>query len=83
MGNSVLDGRASAVSGYATITKFYTSAAWIEGRAEAQLEEIAGWTGVQKIAAFPDLHPGKYGPVGCAVLADRIFPQLILSLIHI
>ncbi|MDA7965725.1 RNA ligase RtcB family protein [Ruegeria sp.] len=77
MGNSVLDGCASAVSGDATITKFYTSAAWIEGRAEAQLEDIAGWTGVQKIAAFPDLHPGKYGPVGCAVLADRIFPQLI------
>lgn len=77
MGNSVLDGRASAASGDATITKFYTSAAWIEGRAEQQLEGIAGWTGVQKIAAFPDLHPGKYGPVGCAVLANRIFPQLI------
>ncbi|MCT4558261.1 MAG: RNA ligase RtcB family protein [Pelagimonas sp.] len=77
MGNSVLDGRASAVSSDGVITKFYSSAAWIEGRAEAQLEEIAGWTGVQKIAAFPDLHPGKYGPVGCAVLADRIFPQLI------
>ena len=77
MGNSVLDGRASAVSSDGIITKFYTSAAWIEGRAEAQLEEVASWTGVQKIAAFPDLHPGKYGPVGCAVLADRIFPQLI------
>ena len=77
MGNSVLDGRASAVSSDGVITKFYTSAAWIEGRAEQQLNEIAGWTGVQKIAAFPDLHPGKYGPVGCAVLADRIFPQLI------
>ncbi len=77
MGNSVLDGRASAVSSDGVITNFYTSAAWIEGRAEAQLEDIAGWTGVQKIAAFPDLHPGKYGPVGCAVLADRIFPQLI------
>ena len=77
MGNSVLDGHAPTVSGGAIITKFYTSAAWIEGRAEAQLEEIAGWSGVQKIAGFPDLHPGKYGPVGCAVLADRIFPQLI------
>ncbi|SMR71155.1 release factor H-coupled RctB family protein [Aliiroseovarius halocynthiae] len=77
MGNSVLDGRASAVSGDGVITKFYTSTAWIEGRAEQQLEEIAGWTGVQRVAAFPDLHPGKYGPVGCAVLADRIFPQLI------
>ncbi|EBA18466.1 rtcB protein [Roseobacter sp. SK209-2-6] len=77
MGNSVLDGRTSAESSDGTITKFYTSAAWIEGRAEQQLEEIAGWTGVLKIAAFPDLHPGKYGPVGCAVLADRVYPQLI------
>lgn len=77
MGNSVLDGRTSAVFGDGIITKFYTSAAWIEGRAEAQLKEVVGWSGVQKIAAFPDLHPGKCGPVGCAVFADRIFPQLI------
>ncbi|MEP6066628.1 MAG: RNA ligase RtcB family protein [Paracoccaceae bacterium] len=77
MGNSVLDGRMSAVNSDCTITKFYTSAAWIEGRAEQQLEHVAGWSGVRKIAAFPDLHPGKYGPVGCAVLADCIFPQLI------
>jgi release factor H-coupled RctB family protein len=28
---------------------------------------------------MPDLHPGKYGPVGCAVLADRIHPQLVGS----
>ena len=77
MGNSVLGGRTSVESKRCTTTKFYTSAAWIEGRAEEQLEHIAGWSGVRKIAAFPDLHPGKYGPVGCAVLADRIFPQLI------
>jgi release factor H-coupled RctB family protein len=24
---------------------------------------------------MPDLHPGKYGPVGSAILADRIYPQ--------
>lgn len=77
MGNSVLDGCTPAVSSGGTITHFYSSTAWIEGRAEQQLAHIAGWAGVQKIAAFPDLHPGKYGPVGCAVLADRIFPQLI------
>ncbi|WP_171097583.1 RNA ligase RtcB family protein [Ruegeria sp. HKCCD7255] len=76
MGNSVLDGRASAVISDGIITKFYTSAAWIDGRAEQQLEDIAGWPGVRKIAAFPDLHPGKFGPIGCAVLANRIYPQL-------
>ncbi|MBM1816321.1 RNA ligase RtcB family protein [Sulfitobacter pseudonitzschiae] len=77
MGNSVLGGRLSAGSSCGTITKFYTSTAWIEGRAEAQLDHVAGWDGVRHIAAFPDLHLGKYGPVGCAVLADRIYPQLI------
>ena len=77
MGNSVLDGCTPAVNSGGIITKFYTNAAWIERRAEQQLEHVAGWPGVRKIAAFPDLHPGKYGPVGCAVLADRIYPQLI------
>ncbi|WP_299284912.1 RNA ligase RtcB family protein [uncultured Tateyamaria sp.] len=77
MGNSVLDGRTPAVSSGGTITKFYTSATWVEGRAEQQLEQVAGWAGVRRVAAFPDVHPGKYGPVGCAVLADRIYPQLI------
>ena len=77
MGNSVLGGRVSAVSSDDAITKFYTTAAWIDGRAEQQLKDVAGWSGVRKIAGFPDLHPGKYGPVGCAVLADRIYPQLI------
>lgn len=77
MGNSVLDGCTSAVSSDCAINKFYTSAAWVNDHAEQQLEHVAGWSGVRKIAAFPDLHPGKYGPVGCAVLADRIYPQLI------
>ena len=77
MGNSVLGDRASVETSGGIITKFYTSAAWVEGLAEQQLDQVAGWSGVHKIAAFPDLHPGKYGPVGCAVLADRVFPQLI------
>jgi len=77
MGNSVLDDCTSTEISDGIITKFYTSAAWVEGRAEQQLEQVAGWSGVRKVAAFPDLHPGKYGPVGCAVLADRVYPQLI------
>jgi release factor H-coupled RctB family protein len=71
-----MDGRLSA-SPDGTITRFYTSQAWIEGRAEDQLNHVGTWAGVTKIAAFPDLHPGKFGPVGCAVLADRVYPQLI------
>lgn len=77
MGNPLMDGRSSAVQSDGIITHFYTSDAWIEGRAEDQLHQVCTWAGVTRIAAFPDLHPGKYGPVGCAVLADRIYPQLI------
>lgn len=77
MGNSVLGDAVSASRSRASLTNFYTSSAWIEGRAEHQIAQLAGWDGVQKIAAFADLHPGKYGPVGCAVLADRIYPQLV------
>jgi len=77
MGNSVLDSQTRAQCLTATITKFYTSNAWIDGRAEDQLHQVVQMAGVQHIAAFPDLHLGKYGPVGCAVLADRIYPQLV------
>ncbi|MEO1316593.1 MAG: RNA ligase RtcB family protein [Pseudomonadota bacterium] len=61
----------------ATITTFYSQDAWVEGKAETQLAQVASWPGVRRVAAFPDLHPGKYGPVGSAVLADRLYPQLI------
>lgn len=79
MGNSVCDGQASTNQGCGTITTFYSPSAWIEDQAEQQLKQLSGWAGVREIAAFPDLHPGKYGPVGCAVLADRLYPQLIGS----
>ncbi|MEM9632901.1 MAG: RNA ligase RtcB family protein [Pseudomonadota bacterium] len=76
MGTSSLEGDALP-SGTAPIRKFYSDRSWIEGAAEDQLEFAAALNGVISIAAFPDLHPGKYGPVGSAVLADRIYPQLI------
>ncbi len=77
MGTPFMDAPAANVPSGGIITRFYTSATWIDGRAEEQLSQLSAWAGVQQIAAFPDLHPGKYGPVGCAVLADRIYPQLI------
>lgn len=61
----------------ASISKFYSSTAWVEGRAEEQLDQVAGWCGISAVAAFPDLHPGRFGPVGAAFLADRLYPQLI------
>jgi release factor H-coupled RctB family protein len=61
----------------AAIHRFYSTGTWIEGAAEDQLTQVAALPGVSGVAAFPDLHPGKYGPVGSAILADRIYPQLI------
>jgi release factor H-coupled RctB family protein len=77
MGNPDMDSCLSAPQTSAVITQFYSSKAWIEGRAEDQLQHVGSWAGVSHIAAFPDLHLGKYGPVGCAVQADRIYPQLV------
>ncbi|MBY6159710.1 RNA ligase RtcB family protein [Mameliella alba] len=59
------------------VSEFYSDGAWIEGRAVDQLNEVARWPGMSAVAGFPDLHPGRYGPVGAAFLADRIYPQLI------
>ncbi len=71
MGTSQSD-RASA-----RVHQFYSSSTWIEGAAEDQLAATASLRGVTNIAAFPDLHPGKYGPVGCAILSERVHPHLI------
>ena len=72
-------GTSPKVDGRAPIHVFASSRSWIEGNATQQLDHVAGLPGVRTVAAMPDLHPGKYGPVGCAILADRIHPQLVGS----
>jgi len=72
-------GTSPKVDGRAPIHVFASSKSWIEGNATLQLDHVAGLAGVRSVAAMPDLHPGKYGPVGCAILADRIHPQLVGS----
>jgi release factor H-coupled RctB family protein len=72
-------GNSSAVGGRVPIHTFYSTRSWIEGDATKQLEDVATLAGVNAVAGMPDLHPGKYGPVGCSVLADRIHPQLVGS----
>lgn len=67
----------SPIAAPARVCEFYSDGAWIEGRAVDQLNEVAGWPGMGAVAGFPDLHPGRHGPVGGAFLADRIYPQLI------
>lgn len=61
----------------ASHTGFYGPAAWIEGRALKQIEDVAALKGITRIASFPDLHPGRYGPVGMAALSDRLHPLLV------
>jgi len=70
MGNSL------TVDGRAPIHEFYSVRSWIEGNATQQLHHVACLPGVRAVAAMPDLHPGKYGPVGCSVLSENIHPQL-------
>jgi release factor H-coupled RctB family protein len=72
-------GNSPAVGGRAPIHSFYSTRSWIEGNATKQLEDVASLAGVKAVAGMPDLHPGKYGPVGCSILADRIHPQLVGS----
>ncbi|MEO9877208.1 MAG: RNA ligase RtcB family protein [Anderseniella sp.] len=76
MGTPPSDG-AQTKSAAPSIDTYYSDRTWIDSAASAQLSQVAGLAGVKGVKAFPDLHPGKYGPVGCAVLCDRIFPQLI------
>lgn len=71
MGNSL------SADGRAPIRVFASSKAWIEGNATRQLEEVAALAGVRAVAGMPDLHPGKYGPVGCAILAEHVHPALV------
>lgn len=76
MGNPKKE-RASACLQSAIIDKFYSEKSWIEGSAIEQLKQVSMLDGVLGIKAFPDLHPGKYGPVGCAILSNRLYPHLV------
>ncbi len=60
-----------------SLTNFYGNSAWIEGRAQCQIEDVLNIGGVSRVAAFPDLHPGRYGPVGVAVESSRLHPLLV------
>lgn len=70
MPRSLMDGR---------VLHYYTSQAWIDGRAEAQLSGCLDLPGVLQVAGFPDLHPGRHGPVGAAILAKNLHPLLVGS----
>ena len=66
-------------TGRAPVHTFYSENAWIEGSAVDQLNQVADHPETISVAAMPDLHPGKYGPVGCAILSRTIRPELVGS----
>lgn len=61
----------------AAVTHFFSAGSWIEGAAIYQLQEVSRLAGMISVAGFPDLHPGKYGPIGMVALSERLYPQLI------
>lgn len=77
MGNPIQDARPSVSADQTVISRHYSSKTWIEGSAEEQLRSVAAIEPVEAIAAFPDLHPGKYGPVGVAIKSKSIHPAFI------
>ncbi|MEN3287385.1 MAG: release factor H-coupled RctB family protein [Bradyrhizobium sp.] len=72
-------GNSHRVDGFAPVHSFYSSTSWIEGAAVRQLNAVAELPGILAVAGMPDLHPGKFGPVGCAILADQIHPSFVGS----
>jgi len=60
----------------AEIRLFTRESAWIEGESIRQLERAAALPGMVTAAAFPDLHPGKGGPVGAAMLSEGVSTRI-------
>jgi len=57
---------------------FASAKSWLEGEALRQLYAAAKLEGVRLAVGFPDLQPGKGGPVGSAFVAEgMIHPYLI------
>ncbi len=79
MGTSHFGPEPFAQNAQGRVFHYYTPSAWIDGRAQAQLNAAVDLAGVTAVAGYPDLHPGRFGPVGAAFLADRIYPHLVGS----
>jgi len=57
---------------------FASAKSWVAGEALRQLYAAAKLEGMRLAVGFPDLHPGKGGPVGAAFVAEgMVHPYLI------
>lgn len=51
---------------------------WIEGLAVQQLEKMASLAGMRLAVGLPDLHPGKYSPIGASFAVEGwLYPTLV------
>lgn len=90
MGTSCKDESPVVATESSVINRFYTNRSWVEGAAEEQLRHLETLDDIHSVSAFPDLHPGKFGPVGVAVPSSVIRPAFIgndigcgMSLFHL
>jgi release factor H-coupled RctB family protein len=65
-------GTSVSVNAQPRVHLFASSSQWIEDAATWQLYQLASRRGATAIAGLPDLHPGRHGPVGCALLTEGI-----------
>lgn len=57
---------------------YISEESWIDGNAITQAKGVSEMEGVEQVVGFPDLHPGKGGPVDIAVKTKEvIYPSLI------
>ena len=55
---------------------FCSKNSWIEGDAVRQLQQASELDGIVDCVGLPDIHAGKYGPVGAAYLTNGIIYNL-------
>ncbi|KZO93542.1 release factor H-coupled R [Calocera viscosa TUFC12733] len=52
---------------------------FVNDQAVKQLQQVALLSDVRVAVGMPDLHPGSRFPIGCALIADGVYPALIGS----
>lgn len=73
----ILTASQPAVKCRAILRQHFDEKCWVDGQALYQLDQLAQSQVITSISAFPDLHVGKYGPVGIAFNARHPLPRVI------
>ncbi|EIN09622.1 release factor H-coupled R [Punctularia strigosozonata HHB-11173 SS5] len=61
------------------VVRVIAQESYVDPEAVTQLKAVAALPGVRLAAGMPDLHPGNRFPIGCAIVAEGIYPALIGS----